>query len=255
MKDFLLPKTGSLAAIDILSEADLDDVLTLHEAARAALPADRKHFLPPQGTAYFQNLLTHQTGLLVGIRAANKLIALMALEGPLTLREAIAFHSITNNDVPYHHASLADTVVVFKSMATHPDYRGNDLEKELLSFAATLPFAQVSGHVFAQIAVGNKRIWNAFISQKFCIVSAVYDSEDNQPRFIFQKPAFGFDLIPHLIADEVDPIADFPAIVALTQREGLVGHYEHGSKEKLSFVRNREEINLMPVIARVTAKK
>jgi len=255
MKDFLLPKTGSLAVIDLLSEADLEDVLALHEAARAALPADKKHFLLPQGTAYFQNLLSHQTGLMVGIRAAGKIVAQMALVGPLPLREAIAFHSITHNDVPYHHASLSDTVVVFQSMATHPEFRGNDLERYLLSFASHLPFTQICDHVFAQIAVGNKRIWNAFISHQFCIVSAVYDPEDGQPRFIFQKPAFGFDLIPHLIADEVDPVADFPAIIALTQREGLVGHYEHGSKEKLSFVRNREEINLMPVMARVTAKK
>ncbi|MFA4993839.1 MAG: hypothetical protein WC521_00840 [Bdellovibrionales bacterium] len=255
MKDFLLPKTGGLAVIDILGDADLSDVMALHEAARTALPADKDFFLSPQGTAYFQNFLTHQTGIMVGIRAAGKLMAQMAMAAPAPLREAIALHAITNNDVPFHHASLNDTIVVFKSMATHPDYRGNDLEKYLLDFAIGLPFSQICDHVFAQISVGDKRVWNAFAGQKFGIVAAAYDPQDGKPRFIFQKPAFGFDLIPHIIADDVDPVADFSAIVSLTQREGLIGQYEYGSKEKLSFLRNREEINLMPVVARVSAKK
>jgi hypothetical protein len=251
MKEFTLPKTGGIAKVDVLDDSDLCEVLALHEATRAALPADRKRYILPQGTAYFQNLLSRLTGLLVGIRAENKLVAQMGVMGPLTLREAIALHVITRNDVPFHHASLTDSVVVFKSMACHPEWRGNDLAKNLLSYASELPLAQICDHVFAQISVGNKRSWDGFARQNFGIVAAAYDPEDGLPRFIFQKPAFGFDFVPQPMADDVDPSADFSAIVSLTQREGLVGVCDNGSTEKLVFLRNREEINLMPVLARV----
>ncbi len=255
MKDFLLPKTGGLAAIDVLDESDITDVLALHETARAALPADKKHFVPAQGTAFYQNFLSRQTGLMIGIRYSRKIIAQMTMESPMPLREAIALHVITNNDIRYFHASLDDNIVVFRSIETHPEFRGNNLEQYLLNFASELPFAHVADHLFAQVAANDKRVWNAYASFKFGIVGAAYDTQDKQPRFIFQKPAFGFDLVPDLIADEVDPMADFPAIIALTQREGLVGYYESGSKERLSFLRNREANNLMPFVARATGKK
>jgi ribosomal protein S18 acetylase RimI-like enzyme len=251
MKEYTLPKTGGAARIGILDATDLPDVLALQEATRAALPSDKKMFILPQGTAYFQNFLTRQTGLMIGIRAEGKLIGQMGLMGPMDLREAIALHLITNNDVPFHHAALTDSVVIFKSLAAHPEWRGNDIAKALVEFALELPFTRVTSHVFAQISVGNKRSWDVFVRQGLAIVAAAYDPTDKQPRFIFQKPAFGFDFAPAIIADEVDPVADFPAIINLTQREGLVGIYEEGSKDKLAFLRSREALNLMPTMARV----
>jgi hypothetical protein len=253
MKEFTLPKTGGKAKIEILSDTALPEVIALHEATRAALPDDKKRYILPQGTAYFQNLLSRLTGLMIGIRTEdNTLVAQMALMGPLTLSEAIALHLITHNDVPFHHASLSDSVVVIKSLSSHPDWRGNDLAKNLVTFATELPFTQVCDHLFAQISVGNKRSWDVFARQKFGIVAAAFDPDDGLPRFVFQKPAFGFDFAPQIIADEVDPLADFPAIVALTQREALVGVCDEKSGEKLSFLRSREELNLMPVLAKVS---
>ncbi len=252
MKDFLLPINGTPARLLVLGEADLTDVLSLQNAARDALPSDKKHFILQRDIAYFQHLLAHATGQMAGIRANGKLVAHIALMGPLTLREALAMHAITYNDVAFHHAALTDSVVVFKSLASHPDWRGNSLAHHLVSFALELPFTQICRHAFAQISVGNKRSWDVFAHQGFGIVAAAYDPSDKHPRFIFQKPSFGFDLAEEICADEVDPIADFPAIISLTQREALVGLYEDGSTEKLRFMRNREALNLMPVIARVS---
>jgi hypothetical protein len=252
MKEFTLQKAGGLARIDILDAADLRDVIALHDLARAVLPPDKKTFILPQGAAFFQNLLTRMTGLMVGVRTENKLIAHMALMGPMPLRDAIFLKIITPNDVPFHHASLNDTVIVFKSMVIDPDWRGNDLSNNLVRFATELPFAQVCDHVFSQISVGDKRCWDVFARQKFGIVSAAYDPEDGAPRFIFQKPAFGFDFAPQIIADEVDPVTDFPAIVALTQRESLIGVYDENSTEKLVFLRSREQMSLMPTLARLS---
>ena len=255
MKTHTLPKAGSSARVGLLGEADLVDVLTLQEATRAALPEDKKTFMLMQSTSYFQNLLTQQTGLMIGVRAEDgTLIAQMALMGPMELREAIALHVITSNDVPFHHAALTDSVVVCKSMAAHPDWRGNDLANTLVTFALSLPFAQAAAHIFAQISVGNKRSWGVFVKQGFGIVAAAYDPKDGQPRFIIQKPAFGFDFSKEIIADDVIPCDDFPAIVNLTQREALVGVCDENASGKLAFMRSREVLNLMPTVARVQSK-
>ncbi|MGB9152222.1 MAG: GNAT family N-acetyltransferase [Alphaproteobacteria bacterium] len=240
--------------MSILDGTDLPEVLALQEATRDALPADKKMYILPQGTSYFQNLLTRQTGLMVGIHAEGKLIAQMVLMGPMNLSEAIARHVITGNDVVFHHAALTDSVIIFKSMASHPDWRGNDLANALMSFALELPFTQVVVHVFAQVSVGNKRSWDVFARQGFGIVAAALDPKDGQPRFIFQKPAFGFDFDPAIIADEADPVEDFSAIVNLTQREALVGTPDETAAGKLAFMRNCDILNLMPTMARMSAR-
>ena len=256
MKEFVLPKAGCTAMISILkdNDADLQDALALHDATRAALPADKQRYILPQDPAYFQNLLAHKTGLMIGIRAEGKLIAQMALMGPMPLREAIANHTITHNDdVLFPHAALSDSVVVFKSMASHPDWRGNDLSKNLVSFAIELPFTQVCVHVFAQISAGNKRSWDTFARQKFGIVAAAYDPDDGLPRFVFQRPTFGFDFEAPVMADDVDPVDDFSAIVSLTRDQALVGVYGKNSTERLVFFRNREEeFTLIQTIARAS---
>jgi hypothetical protein len=253
MKEFNLPKHGGTAQISILDGSDLSDVLALQEMTRQALPADKKMFILPQGTAYFQNLLMRQTGIMIGIRAEGQLIAQMALMGPMELREAIALHIITNNDVPFPHASLTDSVIVFKSMARNPEWRGNDLAKNMLTFALDQPFTRIVDHVFAQISAGNKRSWDSFVRHGFGIVAAAYDPKDGQPRFIFQKPAFGFDFAPAIIADDVDAKVDFPAIINLTQREALIGTYDGDASDKLVFMRSNEVLNLMPTLAKVSS--
>jgi hypothetical protein len=113
----------------------------------------------------------------------------------------------------------------------------------------------VVDHVFAQISAGNKRSWDVFARQKFGIVAAAYDPDDGLPRFIFQKPAFGFDFAPAVSADEVDPVVDFPAIVHLTQREAMVGLYEEHSTDKLAFLRSRDVLNLVPTLAKVHGRR
>jgi GNAT superfamily N-acetyltransferase len=170
----------------------------------------------------------------------------------MELREAIALRLITNNDITFHHASLTDSVIIFKSMAVHPEYRGNDLGRNLLGFALDQPLTKIADHVFAQVSVGNKRSWDVFAKLGFGIVAAGYDPKDGKPRFVFQKPSFGFDLSP-IIADDVDPVADFPAIVNLTQRDALVGFYEEGSSTRLGFQRDRDIVNVLPTLARVTS--
>jgi GNAT superfamily N-acetyltransferase len=253
MKEYLLPKAGGTARIDILEGGDLTAVMALQDKTRDALPATMKMFVLPQGISYFQNLLMRQTGLMIGIRAQGMLVAQMVLMGPMILRDAIAQHLVTYNEVPFHHAGLTDSVVIFKSMAVHPDWRGNDLAKNLVEFALTLPFTLIADHVFAQVSVGNKRSWDVFARQGFGIVAAAYDPKDNMPRFIFQRPAIAFDFSPTVIVDEVDPVENFSAIVNLTQRDGLVGIYEQGSTDKLAFMRSSDTLNLMPTLAKVIA--
>jgi len=252
MKEFVLPKTGGVATVDVMNEGDLPEVLALHELTRAALPSDKKTFILPHDVAYFQDFLRHKNGGMIGIRTENRLIAQMVLMGPLSLRDAIASRALTRNDVPFHHASLNDQVVLIKSLASLPSCRGNDLAKNLVLAALDHPLTHMVAHVFTQISVGNKRSWDSFARLNFGIVSAAYDPGDNMPRFIFQRPTFGFDLEPHIMADDVDPAQDFQAIVSLTQREGLIGLYEEGSTDKLAFLRNREETVLMPTtVARI----
>lgn len=254
MKEFTLAKTGGIAKVSVLGEEALSDVLALHEQTRATLPEDKKNFVLPQEVSYFESLLNRSAGLMVGVYTDGALVAQMALKGPLPLREAITSHLITHNDVPFHHAGLSDTVVVFKSMASDPAWRGNGLARNLVVFASELPFTRMCDHIFLQISVGNKRSWNVFAEHHFGIVAAAYDPDDGKPRFVFQKPSFGFDFEPQVMADEVDPVADFPAIVSLTQREGLIGVYAEGSPEKLVFLRSREAAERlpMPTIARVS---
>jgi len=255
MKTHTLPKTGLSARVGLLGDADLADVLALQEVTRAALPDDKKTFMLMQSESYFQNLLAQKTGVMIGVRSEQgTLIAQMALMGHMELREAIARRLITSNDVPFHHAALTDNVVVCKSMAAHPDWRGNDLANTLVTFALSLPFTQAAAHIFAQISVGNKRSWGVFAKNGFGIVAAAYDPKDGQPRFIFQKPLFGFDFSREIIADDVVPCEDFPAIINLTQREAMVGVYDETSAGKLAFRQSHEVLNLMPTLARVNSR-
>ncbi len=202
MKEIKLSQTGAVARIDLLGGPDLADVLTLQDKACAALPTNMKSFLAPQAMTAFQNLLTRQNGVMIGIRANNILIAQMALMGPLPLRDAVQRQAVSFNNISFHHAKLNDNIVIFcKSLAVHPDWRGNGLAQNLVAFALELPVAQVAAHVFVQVAAANKRDRDAFIKQGFGIVAAVYDVKDGLPRFVMQKPAFGFDFENEIIVD------------------------------------------------------
>ncbi|MDR3450916.1 MAG: GNAT family N-acetyltransferase [Alphaproteobacteria bacterium] len=254
MIEYALPKSGGTARATILGMADMVDVLALQETTRATLPADKKMFVLPQPTSYFQKLLSCESGMMIGIRSSEGLlIGQMALMGPMRLSEAIAKNLITSNEVSFHHAGLNDSVIIFKSMATHPAFRGNNLGANLVGFALDLPFTRVADHVFAQVSVGNKRSWDVFAKNGFGIVAAAYDVNDDQPRFIFQKPAIDFDLSPEISADDVDAVEDFDAIVTLTQQEAMIGFYERGSTERLSFRESEDTSIIMPTLAKVEA--
>jgi len=248
-----LHTTGHKAVIAPLTSADLVDVLALQETARALLPAEMKGFVPVQSVAYFQNMLSDITGQMIGIRCEGRLVAHISVIGPMELREAIAMRLITNNDIPFHHATLTDTIIVLANKLTHPDWRGYGFGAALLEAAMSLPLAQTSDHIFAQIPVGDRRSWDAYMRQGFGIVAAGYEPQDKHPHFILQKPAFGFDFSPAIIADEVDPSEDFSAIVNLTKREALVGVFEAPEATTLSFMRNREASTLMPTVAKLKA--
>lgn len=257
MQQYTIPSTGGTATISLLSDADLMDVLTLQEVTRAALPEQMKMFVLPQAPSYFEALLARRGGAMIGIRAEGKLIGQMAVVGPMELREAIRLQLITKNDVLFHHAALSDKVSIIKSLSVHPDWRGNEHSRHLLSFAIATTEARASAHLFAQISAANRRSWEPFMRTGFAVVAAAYDPKDGKPRLVLQRPLFGFDFVPEVLADEVDPKEDFNAIMALTERDALIGKYdEDATNGKLSFLRNAEEdadIKTVPTLARVRA--
>ncbi|HUY67997.1 MAG TPA: GNAT family N-acetyltransferase [Alphaproteobacteria bacterium] len=223
---FTLPKTGAIAMIQILGPEHLPGVLALQDATRRALPAAQKNFVLPQSADYFEQFLTRAAGLMIGVLCDDELIGQMAVMGPLSLDEMAKKQAVTRNEVKFHHVGLMDAMAVAKSMAVHPDYRGNEISQHLLAAALETPLAQSVDHVFAQISAENAFSWDLFLRNGFGIIGAAIDPGDRRPRFILQKPVHGFVFERGPSADEVDPAADFTAIVRLTQREGLVGRLD-----------------------------
>jgi len=236
IREFKLAKSGDTAHIEVLGIEHLAQVLALQDATRSALPDEQKMFVLPQSSEYFARLLERRNGLMVGVRANGQLIAQMAVMGTMTLEDAVTRNAITRNEVPLHHAEGADTIVVAKSMAVHPKWRGNELSQRMLEAALDQPLARTADHVFAQISVDNTLSWDLFLRHGFGIVAAAIDPGDQKPRFILQKPALGHAL--HTIAsiDSLDPSADFAAIMRLTGREALIGQLdENGLSFRLAF--------------------
>jgi len=234
-KEFKLPKTGALATIEILGLQDLADVMHLQEETRAALTDDHKMFVLPQTAIYFQNLLDQRNGMMIGIRSKGKLISQMAIMGPLSVEDMIDQQKLTRNDVAFHHAQTADIAVIAKSMAVHPDYRGNELSQHMLEMALALPLTRGADHMFAQVSVENTHSWEIFLRQGFGIVAAAIDPNDQKPRFILQRPTMGFALHHMQTTHGTHPINDFAGIIRLTQREALVGQFDMDEPSKLSF--------------------
>src|ERR1700722_13739690 len=127
MREYTLPKAKVPAVIEILKPEQLPQVLALQEATRTALPEDQKMFVLPQTPDYFEKFLQQRGGVMIGIRTAGGLIAQMVVMGPLPLEDAIAHNAITRNRVTFHHAEMTDHVIIAKSMAVHPEWRGNEL--------------------------------------------------------------------------------------------------------------------------------
>jgi GNAT superfamily N-acetyltransferase len=220
MNQIVLQKSGNKATINILSESDLIDVLALHDKTRASLPTDKKQFILPHSTSYFENLLAGSYGIMIGIKTEEgDLIAQLALMGPMTLSAAIDDQIITHNDVTFYHASLNDEVIVIKSLACHPDWRGNNLAKVLVDYVIQMSYTKDCNHLFAQISAANKISLNVFLSSGFCIVAAGYDPDDELPRFILQRPENGFEVK----VDDLSKLTnDFPAIVRMTRDEAAI---------------------------------
>ena len=125
MNQITLSKTGGTAMPSVLEIRHLDEVLKLQDETRAALPEEHKMFVLPQPASYFEKLLVRESGLMIGLRSSGRLVAQIALMGPLTLDEAIDCNAITRSDVTFHHAAPSETVAIAKSMAVHPDLHGN----------------------------------------------------------------------------------------------------------------------------------
>jgi len=235
IKDFRMAKTGENAVIRVLEAADLPRVLELQEATRGALPPAQKMFVLPQSPDYFAGLLERDGGAMVGIESGGDLIAQMVVMGAMTVDEMTARQKLTRNEVFFHHATPNDSVVIAKSMAVHPGYRGNELSQHMLEAAQALPLSRQADHMFAQISVDNIRSWDLFLREGFGIVAAAVDPADLKPRFIVQKPALGYALHHMQATHDVDPVADFASIMRLTQREALIGMLDQGEAFKLAF--------------------
>lgn len=236
VRTFTLTKTDDDASIEVLGPEHIVQVLSLQDETRNALPPDHKMFVLPQSVDYFTALLSKKNGILIGVRSKGQLVAQIALMGPMTLEDAIARNAITRNEIPFHHAENSDMVVIAKSMAVHPGWRGNELSQRLLEAALNHPNARTADHVFAQISVDNARSWELFLRHEFGIVAAAIDPTDQKPRFILQKAALGLALHPEASIDNLDPSADFATIMRATGREALVGQLdENGLSFRLAF--------------------
>lgn len=253
LNEFKLLKTGETASAELLTPAHLEQVLALHEATRAALPEEQKQFVLPQAPAYFEKFLSQKDGVMLGILSGDKLIAQLVLMGPFPLEDVISKRAVTRNEIAFHHVGALDQIVAIKSMAVHPDYRGNELSQIILTAALNLPFVRQADQAFCQISVNNMRSWELFLKNGFGIVGAATDPGDQQTRFILQKPAGGFSFDQGPSADDVDPIEDFSAIVRLTQREALIGHVDDDVSTpgslRLAFSSSAEISGVLPLAA------
>ncbi|MGE3622803.1 MAG: GNAT family N-acetyltransferase [Bdellovibrionales bacterium] len=251
--EFTLPKSGETAKIEVLKPAHLEQALALHEATRAALPDAQKMFVLPQAPDYFKKFLNKKAGAMLGVMAGDRLVAQLVVMGPLSLEDILSNKAVTRNDVAFHHVGVMDKAAVIKSMAVHPDYRGNELSQHILAAALNLPLLRKADHAFAQISANNARSWELFLRNGFGIVGAGIDPGDNQPRFILQKPlaGFSFDFAPS--ADDVDPAGDFQAIIRLTQREGLIGRIDEDAtllgELRLAFSASTDISGIIPQVA------
>jgi hypothetical protein len=147
---------------------------------------------------------------------------------------------LSHNEIVLHHAAPSDFAVIAKSMAVHPGFRGNELSQHMLEMALCLPLTRRADHMFAQISVENTLSWDLFLRQGFGIVAAAIDSSDSKPRFVVQKPTLGFSLHHMQTTGGIDPIADFPAVMRMTQREALVGQFDTVETSKLAFYASAE---------------
>ncbi|MCL2474245.1 MAG: hypothetical protein FWF23_05045 [Alphaproteobacteria bacterium] len=236
MHEIVLKKANVTATADLLSMEDLSAVVALHNKTIAALPEESKRFVLPQNEDYFADLLSGFSGAVVGIKAKGELVAQIAVAGELSIDEAVEKKLITKNNVSFHHVLSEDSIVVFKSLVCDPDWSGNDLGFHTVAAALKTPLVESADNILTQISAANIRSTNMFLSRGFGIVAAGYDPIDNLPRFVFQKPLNGFSFVPNIIADAVDPITDFPAIMKLTERDALVGISEDSSYTSLSFL-------------------
>jgi ribosomal protein S18 acetylase RimI-like enzyme len=235
MRDFKLPKTGETATVDVLDISHIAQVLGLQDETRCALPEDQKRFVLPQSREYFEKLLKRENGLMIGIHCNGQLIAQMAVMGTLALAEAIERKSVTRNQIQFHHAMPTDMIVIAKSMAVHPAWRGNELSQQMLESALSLPFVRAADHMFAQISSDNVRSWELFLKAGFGIIAAVIDPVDHKPRFVVQKPALGFALHAEASALDINPAKDFDMMARLTDREALVGMVDPLEPARLVF--------------------
>lgn len=239
-KELKLSRSGEIATIEVLGTQDMDYVLALQEQTRAALTEDHKMFVLPQPPSYFHSLLEQDNGVMVGIRSGGKLIAQMAVMGALTIEEMVDQQKLTRNEIFLHHAAPNDYAVIAKSMAVHPDFRGNELSQHMLETALSLPIARRADHMFAQVSVENTLSWQLFVREGFGIVAAAVDPTDNKPRFVMQRPTLGFSMHHMQTTGDIDPIKDFPAIMRMTQREALIGQFDTLESSKLAFYASAE---------------
>jgi ribosomal protein S18 acetylase RimI-like enzyme len=239
-KELKLLRTGQIATVEMLDTKDLDQVLKLQDETRAALSEDHKMFVLPQAPAYFQNLLEQKNGAMIGIHTNGKLVSQMAVMGAMTVDAMLDQQKLTRNEIALHHAANSDYAVIAKSMAVHPDYRGNELSQHMLEMALALPISRRADHMFAQVSVDNVLSWELFLREGFGIIAAAVDPLDNKARFVMQKPTLGFSVHHMQTTGGMDPALDFPSIMRMTQFEALIGQMDAIEKGKLAFYASAE---------------
>lgn len=238
-REFILPKIEGRATAHILDTSHLEQVLALQEETRAALPEAQKRFLLPRPAEYYQDFLSGKDGNMIGMLYQDRLIGQLVIMGPVSLEQATKTQAITRNDVTFHHAGTKENITVIKSVAVHPEWRGNDIAPNLLGIALDQTKACAAHHAFAHISAENIRSWEMFLQLGFGIVAAGIDPVDKQPRFVLQRPAAGFGTHHAASVKDLDPLTDFAAIMRLTNFEALIGQIDTSTLSlRLAFQSN-----------------
>ncbi len=241
--------TASLR-VDLLAVRHWDEVMALcgqiisDKAMAGHMP------VPVMLSSYVHDKLTRENGFMLGMFEGHRLVAVMALRGPVTLREAIAEKMITRQDIMFHHAGLGDSLLICENTFLAPDCIMTDAMLRLLQGLTMTPVGRVVDHIFAEVSTPDGAILSQYLDAGFGIVSASAPTREQPCRFVLQRAAIGFDLQREKSGDEVDPIADISAIVTLTKL-GLIGVTDNAAPGKLAFYGSRDDLSTITTVAKL----
>ncbi|MFA6279504.1 MAG: hypothetical protein WC612_01745 [Bdellovibrionales bacterium] len=154
--------------VHLTSQEWLAPVLALHAQARSELPDDKKHMLLPRPAAYFEELLTKETGAVFGAVQGEQLVGMVAVVRSTNWLMAHQAKHVTCPDKggSVRRASGFSAVAVVQSLCVLK--RGNGIAIDLI--AATKGWAAQKGcsFLFAQVAQDNACGQKKFKQNNFC---------------------------------------------------------------------------------------